>query len=109
MTFPEYSEGVAALPRESLEPDLGTAMPPPRRAALRKKQRRTQQPHKDSGDAHRQRVVPAVTAEQDDGGCYHPRRGSDGEHGARVRETTGPRCDDLGWVHELQISSFRLQ
>lgn len=97
------------LPRASLQAHLGTSMPAPRRASLREEQRRTQQPHQNSGNAHRQHAVPVVADEQDDDGRYHPRCGSDGEYGARVGETTGPRCDDLGWVHELQISSFRLQ
>ena len=100
--------------RGSVDPDVGRSaarapMPPSCRAPLSEKQSRTQQPHQNSRDTDRQDVAPAVPAEQDDDGRDHPQCGSDCEGGARIGETPGPRCGGVGWIHDLQISSFRLQ
>ncbi len=104
------SGGPAASRRGSVEADLRAPMPPSWPPALHEEQRRipTGPPAIPAIQTGRSRSSGRPPSSTTTVATTHS-CGSDREHGARIGETPGPGCDGVGWIHDLQISSFRLQ
>jgi hypothetical protein len=96
-------------PDSSVQTDLRTTATAPRGAALNEEECETQQPHHNSGHAHRKRRRPAVPGDENDDRCHGPDNGPDSECGPGVGEPSDLRGNVVCVIHNLQTSSSALQ